>query len=209
MWPPAAARRRCQSVLSDVVTASTCFPARLLLAHHQWPHLWRHGGAWKPSAGHFGRGRQWLQCWVHGLALDGRPARCSSSWKSVNCASPGVAGLQPSAPPFQLVGKTAVLQAMGPWPLSRPWPLSQKWIECMEECAPSLCMCCRMCHWCADDAQIIGFQEEVCLAEQLFMPALEDRPQEEHVNKREKLLLCSGTRDRTEVLNQFEQGALI
>ena len=60
----------------------------------------------------------------------------------------------------------------------------------------------------ADDTQIIGFQEEVQLAEQLFMSTLNDWSQQENINKREKLLLCSGTRDHTEVLNQFEQRTL-
>ena len=60
----------------------------------------------------------------------------------------------------------------------------------------------------ADDAQIMGLQEEVSLAENLFMETLADWAQQEHVAKREKLILCSGARNPTEVMQQFEQHTL-
>lgn len=56
----------------------------------------------------------------------------------------------------------------------------------------------------ADDTQIYGFEEEVTLAEQLFEKTLIDWEQQENTDKRERLILCTGGRTATEVLNQFE-----
>ncbi|CAK9016044.1 unnamed protein product [Durusdinium trenchii] len=60
----------------------------------------------------------------------------------------------------------------------------------------------------ADDTQIFGDQEEVSLAENIFVQTLHDGAQQEHPDKREKLILCAGGRGATEVLNQFERKTL-
>ena len=57
----------------------------------------------------------------------------------------------------------------------------------------------------ADDTQIMGFQAEVALAERLFQQTLKDWEQQEHILKREKLILCSGGRCRMDVPREFEQ----
>ena len=56
----------------------------------------------------------------------------------------------------------------------------------------------------------MGLQDEVSLAENLFMETLTDWAQQEHVAKREKLYCaqCPGTRNPTEVMQQFEQHTL-
>ena len=57
----------------------------------------------------------------------------------------------------------------------------------------------------ADDTQICGLEEEVAMAEKLFAATLTDWEQQENVDKREKLIICTGRRGKTEVLNKFEQ----
>ena len=57
----------------------------------------------------------------------------------------------------------------------------------------------------ADDTQIFGFLDEVSDAELIFSQTLADWEQQEHLGKRETLILCSGGRSATEVLSQFER----
>ena len=57
----------------------------------------------------------------------------------------------------------------------------------------------------ADDTQIFGFHEEVSIAETLFTQTLQDWEQLENLDKREKIILCSGGRNKVETLHQFEQ----
>ena len=60
----------------------------------------------------------------------------------------------------------------------------------------------------ADDAALIGFLEELKVAEKLFVQALSDWDQQEHPGKREKLVVAVGGRQRMEVFNQFETRAV-
>lgn len=57
----------------------------------------------------------------------------------------------------------------------------------------------------ADDTQIVGYEEEVDLAETLFQNTPLDWAQQEHTQKREKLILSSGGRCRMDVTREFEQ----
>ena len=56
-----------------------------------------------------------------------------------------------------------------------------------------------------NDTQICGLEEEVAMAEKLFAATLTDWEQQENVDKREKFIICTGRRGKTEVLNKFEQ----
>ena len=57
----------------------------------------------------------------------------------------------------------------------------------------------------ADETQIMGYEEEVALSETLFQNTLKDWAQQEHLHKREKIILCSGGRCRMDVTREFEQ----
>ncbi|CAE7493888.1 unnamed protein product [Symbiodinium sp. CCMP2592] len=60
----------------------------------------------------------------------------------------------------------------------------------------------------ADDTALLGWVEELRVAEQLFVQTLRDWEQEEHRGKREKLMLVPGGRLIWEVLNEFEAKTL-
>ena len=60
----------------------------------------------------------------------------------------------------------------------------------------------------ADDTQIFGEQDEVSLAEDIFVQTLHDWAQQEHPDKREKLSLCAGGRGHGGPYNQFERKML-
>ncbi|CAE7713008.1 unnamed protein product [Symbiodinium sp. CCMP2592] len=60
----------------------------------------------------------------------------------------------------------------------------------------------------ADDTALLGWVEELRVAERLFVQTLRDWEQEEHRGKREKLMLVPGGRLIWEVLNEFEAKTL-